>query len=319
MEFKTHSQFRDAVKEYAIKHGKHITFTKSDREKVRAICKTGCPWDIYASYVHADAVYRVKTYNSERSCTRSFDVPWKAYRARKKALEVVQGKVAKQYGQLWGYMEEIKNSNPGTTIKIQVKPVAGFEAIAKFKRLYICWGALKRGFQMRCRPIIGLDDCHLKGPYGGILLTAVGIDANNQIYPFSYAVVEIEKYKTWHWFLELLGTDLNIQNTRTYTLMSDKQKGLIEAVKNLYPNAEHRFCVRHLYNNFKQDVKGLVLKEILWRLQGQALFRALQKQCSELYKSNGGDERDRYCNIQLVGTEASCPLEQITLQHLHKM
>lgn len=118
---------------------------------------------------------------------------------------------------------------------------------------------------MGCRPIIGLDGCHLKGPYGGILLTAVGIDANNQIYPFAYAVVEIEKYKTWHWFLELLCTDLNIQNTGTYTFISDKQKGLIEVVKNLNPNAEHRFCVRHLCNNFKQDFKGLVLKEILWK------------------------------------------------------
>ncbi|KAH7856141.1 hypothetical protein Vadar_033196 [Vaccinium darrowii] len=76
MEFKTHSLFRDAVKEYAIKHGKQIKFLKSDREKVRAVCKKGCPWEIYASYVPADALYRIKTYISQHTCTRTFDVPW---------------------------------------------------------------------------------------------------------------------------------------------------------------------------------------------------------------------------------------------------
>ncbi|GAB2276943.1 hypothetical protein Dimus_011651 [Dionaea muscipula] len=37
MEFKTHKLFRDAVKEYAIKWGKEIKFTLSDRNKVRAV------------------------------------------------------------------------------------------------------------------------------------------------------------------------------------------------------------------------------------------------------------------------------------------
>ncbi|KAH7850197.1 hypothetical protein Vadar_029078 [Vaccinium darrowii] len=81
-----------------------------------------------------------------------------------------------------GYVEEIKQGNLGTIIKIQEKPVPSSQEMAKFKRLYICWGSLKRGFQLGCRPIIGLDGCHLKGPFGGIILTAVSIDANNHIY-----------------------------------------------------------------------------------------------------------------------------------------
>lgn len=43
MEFKTHSLFRDAVKEYAIKHGKSIKFLKSDREKVKGSLQEGMP------------------------------------------------------------------------------------------------------------------------------------------------------------------------------------------------------------------------------------------------------------------------------------
>lgn len=32
-------------------------------------------------------------------------------------------------------------------------------------------------------PLLGLDGCHLKGPYGGQLLAAVGTDANDGMYP----------------------------------------------------------------------------------------------------------------------------------------
>ncbi|XP_028084998.1 uncharacterized protein LOC114286118 [Camellia sinensis] len=131
--------------------------------------------------------------------------------------------------------------------------------------LYLCWGPLKKAFMNACRPIIGIDKCHLKGSHGGILLTVVGIDANNYIFPFAYKIVKKEKKKTWLWFLELLGHDLNIVNSHCYTFMSDKQKGLIEAVAELFPNASHKFCVRHLYNNFKGEHKGLVLKDLLWK------------------------------------------------------
>lgn len=100
---------------------------------------------------------------------------------------------------------------------------------------------------------------------GGIILSAVGIDGNNGVYPFAYAVVEKEKKKTWLWFLGLLLEDLGIQNFHQWTIMSDKQKGLIDAVEHLMPGCEHRFCVQHLYQNFKQLHRGLALKNILWK------------------------------------------------------
>lgn len=118
------------------------------------------------------------------------------------------------------------------------------------------------------------------------MLTAVGMDANNCIYPFAYAVVSKEKKKTWLWFLELLKEDLNVQNTGLYTFMTDKQKGLIDAVAELFPNAAHRFCVRHLYNNFKGDFKGLVLKEILWKAARASTVPAFQKAMAEMKKAD---------------------------------
>ncbi|KAI8572631.1 hypothetical protein RHMOL_Rhmol01G0214500 [Rhododendron molle] len=110
-------------------------------------------------------------------------------------------------------VEEIMKSDPGTRVIIKAKPMVGCDNKNKFKRLYICWGPLKKGLLEGCRPVIGFDGCHLKGPHGGILLTALGIDANNYIHSFAYTVVEKEKRKTWQWFLELIKEDLDTVNS----------------------------------------------------------------------------------------------------------
>lgn len=41
-------------------------------------------------------------------------------------------------------------------------------------------------------------------------------------------------------------------------------QGLIPAVQQIFPDSEHRFCVRHLYSNFQVHFKGENLKNQLW-------------------------------------------------------
>ena len=115
--------------------------------------------------------------------------------------------------------------------------------------------ACKRGFMAGCRPIICLDGCHIKTKYGGQLLTTVGMDPNDCIYPIALAVVEVESLASWKWFLQTLKDDLKIDNTQPWTIMTDKQKGLIPAVQQVFPDSEHRFCVRHLYSNSKRSLR----------------------------------------------------------------
>ena len=62
----------------------------------------------------------------------------------------------------------------------------------KFKRMYIRYNAQKVGFLGGYRPFIGLDGCHLKGRFGGQLLSATANDRNDNIFPVVMAVVEQE-------------------------------------------------------------------------------------------------------------------------------
>lgn len=52
-----------------------------------------------------------------------------------------------------------------------------------------------------CRPLIGIDGTHLKGNYGGILLSAVALDGNNEIFLLAYAIVSVEDKDNWSFFL----------------------------------------------------------------------------------------------------------------------
>ncbi|KAK6778077.1 hypothetical protein RDI58_024795 [Solanum bulbocastanum] len=186
--------------------------------------------------------------------------------AMKKAIALLDGSLKDQFAILWDYVHEIDKTNPGTSIYMKFTNNEMPNMPYRFQRVYLCFAACKEAFKVGCRRIVGVDGCWLKGPmYGNQLLTAVGLDANNNIFPVAYAVVERETKETWSWFLTHLASDLEIDDQESWTFMSDKQKGLVEAFNEILPYVDHRFCVRHLHNNFKKaGFFGLSLKNALW-------------------------------------------------------
>jgi len=49
-----------------------------------------------------------------------------------------------------------------------------------------------------------VDGTFLTGKYKGQILTAIGVDANQQILPLAFAFVEGENKESWLWFLRHL-------------------------------------------------------------------------------------------------------------------
>jgi hypothetical protein len=74
------------------------------------------------------------------------------------------------------------------------------------------------------QPLICVDGCHVKTKFKGQLLTVVGIDPNDCIFPIAMGLVEVECTSSWEWFLTTLRDDPNIINTAPWTIMSDRQK-----------------------------------------------------------------------------------------------
>nr|KJB65227.1 hypothetical protein B456_010G085000 [Gossypium raimondii] len=94
------------------------------------------------------------------------------------------------------YAHELRSKMADNTIKIAIQMVTTNSA-SYFKRFYVCFDTLKRGWKVRCRPLIGLDDCFLKSPFKSEFLAAVGRDVNNQMFPVAWAMVEVECTDSW--------------------------------------------------------------------------------------------------------------------------
>ncbi|GKC15650.1 60S ribosomal protein L34 [Tanacetum coccineum] len=69
--------------------------------------------------------------------------------------------------------------------------------------------AMIKGWNEGCRKVIGLDGCFLKGTCRGELLTVMGKDENNQMFPIAWVVVNVENTDNWEWFLACLCEDLD--------------------------------------------------------------------------------------------------------------
>ncbi|XP_072076693.1 uncharacterized protein [Arachis hypogaea] len=234
----------------------------------------------------------------------------KAARVKQFALDELQGTYIEQYRRLDDYCHELLRSNPGSTVKLQVerppefaseRPKSGVDLRPKFQRLYVCLDACKKSF-MVCRPIICLDGCFIKTPYGGQVLTAIGWDPNDQILPIAYAVVEAETKNTWTWFLTNLCDDFGSDKLRRCTFMSDQQKGLVPTFDELIPGVDHRFCVRHLYSNFRKRFPGLQLKLMMWNAAKATYLQEWERNMAKIQKVDNG----AYNHLMEIPTKYWC-------------
>ncbi|GKD46091.1 zinc finger BED domain-containing protein RICESLEEPER 2, partial [Tanacetum coccineum] len=51
--------------------------------------------------------------------------------------------------------------------------------------------------------------------------------------------------------------DLGIEANFNYTFISDRQKGLIQAIASMFPSAEHKYCLKPIMNEFKKNMGEL--------------------------------------------------------------
>ncbi|KAL0374393.1 UNVERIFIED_CONTAM: hypothetical protein Sradi_3355000 [Sesamum radiatum] len=119
------------------------------------------------------------------------------YKARKKAFEQIDGSYGGSYSKLPHYAEMVRRSNHGNLVKLQCNHDENDDKWGSVQASHCClhsrgflWGldALKKGFLQGCSPFLEFDSCHLKGIYGGVLLTAVSLDGNNGLFPLAFVV-----------------------------------------------------------------------------------------------------------------------------------
>ncbi|GJV06358.1 ribonuclease H-like domain-containing protein, partial [Tanacetum coccineum] len=86
--------------------------------------------------------------------------------------------------------------------------------------------------------------------------------------------------------VQCLGDDIDLHPNSNFTFISDRQKGIILAIKTVYPSAEHRYCLRHIHENIKQGWCGQAYKDLLQRAASSTNVRDFEKCMLELKKMN---------------------------------
>nr|XP_009780697.1 PREDICTED: uncharacterized protein LOC104229706 [Nicotiana sylvestris] len=156
-----------------------------------------------------------------------------------------------EFSRIYDYADMIRTTNPGSTIVARTsKEIEPSKEI--FAGIYICLYALKTCWLEGCRRVIGFDGAFLKGVCKGELLSCISKDGNNQRYHVAWAV-----------------------------------KGLVQAVYELMPNAEHRMCVKHIWSNWKRTWGGEERRKKFWDCARASFEAFLKVKLDELPELSG--------------------------------
>ncbi|CAO2144664.1 unnamed protein product [Urochloa humidicola] len=68
MFFESVEALRSAITEYSVKNRVEIKMPRNDRQRIRAHCADGCPWNLYASWDSRVKTFMVKTYFGKHNC-----------------------------------------------------------------------------------------------------------------------------------------------------------------------------------------------------------------------------------------------------------
>ncbi|XP_010497245.1 PREDICTED: uncharacterized protein LOC104774311, partial [Camelina sativa] len=264
--FATGQDFKDNVIRYVLKTRRNVVFDRWERIALGARCKgKGCGWQIYCSIEKPIQKWMVKTYYDEHTChpvgrceiirspvvadlfledirrdpemsapeikdemKRRYNIiitPSQSQSARRRAFSKLQDECNAQFSRLRDYQYQLTKTMPGSTVEINTR--TRDDGLDEFYQIYICFEPLRTSWKKNCRPIIGLDGTFLKHNIQGTLLTAVGRDPNNQIYPIAWAVVSGENHDNWEWFIHKLKVDLDLGDGENITMISDMHTSII--------------------------------------------------------------------------------------------
>ncbi|CAL9756502.1 unnamed protein product [Musa acuminata subsp. burmannicoides] len=303
-EFSDVKSCRRAIRDAAIACRFEIQTVKSDKTRFTAKCAAeGCPWRIHAAKLPGVPTFTIRTIHEMHTCSginhlghQQASVQWvansveerlrenphckpkeileeihrmhgitlsykQAWRGKERIMAAVRGSFEEGYRLLPQYCDQVKRTNPGSIATIYGNPEDNC-----FRRLFISFYASIYGFVNACRPLIGLDRTLLKSKYLGTLLLATGFDGDGALFPLAFGVVDEESDDNWIWFLSELHTllEANTENMPRLTILSDRQKGIIDGVDFNFPTAFHGFCMRHLSELFRKEFNNDALVKLLW-------------------------------------------------------
>ncbi|XP_070052660.1 uncharacterized protein [Nicotiana tomentosiformis] len=212
--FKDRATLKAVMEQYAIAARFQFRIDRSNAISYTLLCIfEDCEWKFKASSINKSQMFKVREFNDKHTCPlkdkkyeqrqatsrltggmiRSkftnhkrkytpkdiindvksdfgIDVSYMlAWRAREKIVNFLRGEPADSYNKLPGYLYTLDMTYPGSHIRMEKFPKN------EFIYLYISLYAFIKGFDY-CRPIVVVDDSHLKSAYTGTFVSTSTLD-----------------------------------------------------------------------------------------------------------------------------------------------
>ncbi|KAF9600937.1 hypothetical protein IFM89_014064 [Coptis chinensis] len=294
MEWRTFKECRKFMKNLTIYQKFSYEQVRNNKTRIHLKCKDPeCGWRVYCTVMSDKHTFKLKNYVETHTCeadgknkNAQATCGWVAdklkgflrYHPQMKPKDLIL-EVLDQFGVDISYytvwkskvrvLERI-NGNYETSyhkiaeLKTQILK-RNERSLAKWYRdqdgefigFFLAYKVSLDGFVQGCRPVIGLDGCFLKGKYESYVLSVIGLDAMNGLFPLGIYICRGKDKCTWNDFLKNLKPHLN-KHPEKLTFISDRQKGLIDAVDFNFPFANHRYNQFCLYNELIPAVRDVI-------------------------------------------------------------
>ena len=180
-----------------------------------------------------------------------------AYCAIRNDMGLSQRLTLRSFQQIVPYVDEMRKSNPNSVIgytKSEDEDLIDVHFFPPF---------MNDALQF-VRPVVSLDAAHLRSEWLGILYIASVLTGNNDVFPIRFMISSgNENRATWTQMLNLLKEACPILDLRgndgqdipprehPFLFVSDRDKGLLPALREVFPRNLDISCARHIQQNVK--------------------------------------------------------------------
>ena len=298
--FSSKRSLQECIEEYSIDKRFKTSVKKSNKNHLNVVCKSSaCPFAINGSYNKKQNCWKLskaelshsEECNTNTTMTNSVntswlrnsiqnevlfnkhvspmelqnrlhseynvDLPyWKIWRAKRNLLNDHFNPFS-QIGLLRSYASEITTKNEGSIFNIECHENV-------FQKLFVTLGCWMEMLKYSTKMIF-LDGTFLNGEAKGTLLTATSLDSNNNLFNIGFAIVDVENSSNWTWFANNLKNSIKEIETKDIVFVSDREKGLINAIQTVFSASTHIFCMKHIIRNMSARFPMREITPIVWK------------------------------------------------------
>lgn len=202
-----------------------------------------------------------------------------AWRVKQHVKQMLYGQEIEGFQKLRSYLDLLVKIDPWTYTNLKLDENTG-----AFQALFVALGPMRKAFK-HLRHFYGIDGAHTRTKYKRILVLFVGIDADDKVFPLAIGIIPTENEFWWCYIAGHVLQAFPILKRPRYqgVIVSDRDKGLRNAIEAILRRLTHSHCTQHIADNI-QVRYGRKARNAFWPIARARTPKAFWDLLSEFKK-----------------------------------